>query len=86
LDEIVNTKLLILQLSNGEVAGIAGLEVYGNQGLLRFVAVVDGMRNHVYGTVLAKYVISEAKKESIQDLFLLTTTATAFLKKLRFKN
>lgn len=86
LDGLENTKLWILQLSNGEVAGIAGLEVYGNQGLLRSVAVVDGMRNHGYGAILAKYVISEAKKEPIQDLFLLTTTAPTFFKKLGFKN
>jgi amino-acid N-acetyltransferase len=85
LDSLENTRLWILQLGNGEVAGIEGLEVYGNQGLLRSVAVVAGMRNHGYGEVLTKHVISEAKKESIQDLFLLTTTAPAFFKKLGFK-
>jgi amino-acid N-acetyltransferase len=85
LDGLENTKLWIIQLGNDEVVGIAGLEVYGNQGLLRSVAVVDGMRNHGYGAILAKYVISEAKKESIKDLFLLTTSAPTFFKKLGFK-
>jgi amino-acid N-acetyltransferase len=86
LDGLENTKLWILQLKNGEVAGIAGLEVYCDQGLLRSVAVVDGMRNHGYGAILTKHVISEAKKESIPDLFLLTTTAPTFFNKFGFKN
>jgi amino-acid N-acetyltransferase len=85
LDGLENTKLWILQSGKGEVAGIAGLEAYGNQGLLRSVAVVDDMRNNGYGTVLTKHVISEAKKESIKDLFLLTTTAPEFFKKLGFE-
>ena len=39
LDGLEETKLWVLQLNNGEVVGVAGLEIYGNQGLLRSVAV-----------------------------------------------
>jgi amino-acid N-acetyltransferase len=85
LDGLEETKLWVLEESNGEVAGVAGLEVYGNQGLLRSVAVIKSMHNQGYGTSLANYVISEAKKSNVQDLFLLTTTAPAFFKKLGFK-
>ena len=74
-----------LQLGGGEVVGVAGLELYGNQGLLRSVAVADGMHNRGYGAALANYVISEARKSRVQELFLLTTTAPEFFKKLGFK-
>jgi amino-acid N-acetyltransferase len=85
LDGLEETKLWVLELSNSEVVGVAGLELYGNQGLLRSVAVIKGMYNQGYGTFLSNYVIGEAKKSQIQDLFLLTTTAPAFFKKLGFK-
>jgi hypothetical protein len=43
LDGLEGTKLWVLQMSGGEVVGVAGLELYSNQGLLRSVAVVDGL-------------------------------------------
>jgi N-acetylglutamate synthase-like GNAT family acetyltransferase len=84
LDGVEETKLWVLQSSKGEVVGVAGLEVYGNQGLLRSVAVIKSMHNQGYGTFLANYVIGEAKKSQVQDLFLLKTTTPAFFKKLGF--
>ncbi|MGD0643966.1 MAG: arsenic resistance N-acetyltransferase ArsN2 [Candidatus Bathyarchaeia archaeon] len=85
LDGLEETKLWVLQSSNGEVVGVAGLEVYDNQGLLRSVAVIKSMHNQGYGTSLASYVIGEAKRSHVRNLFLLTTTASAFFKKLGFK-
>ena len=85
LDGLEETKLWLLESGNGEVLGVAGLELYGNQGLLRSVAVTQGIQNQGVGTALANFVISEAKKSQVQDLFLITTTAPAFFKKLGFK-
>jgi amino-acid N-acetyltransferase len=85
LDGLEETKLWVFEESNGEVAGVAGLEVYGNQGLLRSVAVIKSKHNQGYGTSLVNHVIAEAKKSNVQDLFLLTTTAPVFFKKLGFK-
>lgn len=85
LDGLEETRLWVLQLKNGQVVGVAGLETYGAQGLLRSVAVSKGMHNQGYGTWLTNYVIDEAKKSQAQDLFLLTTTAPLFFKKLGFK-
>jgi amino-acid N-acetyltransferase len=85
LDGLEETKLWVLQSSNGEVVGVAGLEVHDSQGLLRSVAVIKSMHNQGFGTSLVNYVIGEAKKSQVQDLFLLTTTATAFFRKLGFK-
>ncbi len=85
LDGLEGTKLWVLELGGGEVVGVAGLELYGNQGLLRSVAVADSMHNRGYGAALANYVICEARKSRVQELFLLTTTAPEFFKKLGFK-
>ena len=67
LDRLKN-RLWILQLSS-EVVGVAGLEVYGNQGLLRSVTVIKGKRNQGYGAALANYGIGEAKKSRVQLIF-----------------
>ena len=84
-DGLEETKLWVLQSSKGEVIGVAGLEVHGNQGLLRSVAVIKSMRNQGYGTSIANHIIGEAKKRKLQNLFLLTTTAPAFFRRLGFK-
>jgi N-acetylglutamate synthase-like GNAT family acetyltransferase len=85
LDGLEDTELWVLQLSSGEFGGVAGLELYGNQGLLRSLAVTKSMHNQGYGAALVNYVIGEAKKSLVQDLFLLTTTAPEFFKKFGFK-
>ena len=85
LDGLEGTKLWVLELGGGEVVGVAGLELYGHQGLLRSVAVADSMHNRGYGAALANYVMSEARKGRVQELCLLTTTAPEFFKKLGFK-
>ena len=85
LDGLEETKLWVLESSNGKIIGVAGLEVYGDQGLLRSVAVINSMHNQGYGTALANHVIEEAKTSDILDLFLLTTTAPEFFKELGFK-
>ncbi len=85
LDGLEGTKLWVLQSGNGGILGVAGLEVYGGQGLLRSVAVVNSRHSQGYGTEIVNHVIGEAKKMDIKDLFLLTTTAPEFFKKFGFK-
>ena len=84
LDGLEETKLWILQSSNRGVIGVAGLELYGNQGLLRSVAISKSLQSRGYGISLVNYVKGEARKSGVLDLFLLTTTAPAFFKKLGF--
>jgi amino-acid N-acetyltransferase len=85
LDGLEDTKLWVLELSNGCVVGVSGLEMYEKKGLLRSVVVGSSFRGKGYGTSLVNYVIGEAKKNKVHDLFLLTTTASAFFKKFGFK-
>lgn len=85
LDELEETKLWILQSGTDEIAGVAGLEVYGEQGLLRSVAVKGQLQNQGLGRVLVDHVVGEAKKSGVVDLFLLTITAPKFFEKLGFE-
>ena len=85
LDGLENSKMWVLQENDGSVQGVAGLEVWGEKGLLRSVAVNKNLQNRGYGSSLVKYVINEAKKNGIHELLLLTTTAPDFFKKLGFK-
>ena len=85
LDGLENTKMWVLQDDNGNVVGTAGLEVWGKNGLLRSVAVKENLQDRGRGTCLVNHVIGEAKKNNIDDLFLLTQTAQTFFRKIGFR-
>ncbi len=85
LDGLENSKMWVLQESNGSIHGVAGLEVWGGKGLLRSVAVNKNLQNQGYGSSLVKHVINEARKNGIRELLLLTTTAPDLFRKLGFK-
>lgn len=85
LDGLEATKLWVLQSGTDEVVGVAGLEVYDEQGLLRSVAVKGQLQNRGLGGALVNHIVGEAKTSGVIDLYLLTTTAPKFFKELRFK-
>lgn len=85
LEGLENAKMWVLTDINGNIFGTAGLEIYGHKGLLRSVAVRKNLSNSGYGTYLVNHVIGEARKSGVHELFLLTTTAPVFFRKLGFK-
>jgi amino-acid N-acetyltransferase len=85
LDGLENSRVWVLEESDGGLGGVAALEVWGESGLLRSVAVNKGVQNRGYGSSLVRHVINEAKKNGIRELLLLTTTAPNFFRKLGFK-
>jgi len=64
--------------AGGERIGIAGLEEYGDMGLLRSVVVEAPNRGRGYGTLLCKALETTAQDNGIDTLYLLTTTASEF--------
>ena len=68
----------------GSLAGLAGLERYGTEGLLRSVVVAPELRGTGLGKALSERVVSEAGKRGVTDLYLLTTTAEGYFPKLGF--
>jgi amino-acid N-acetyltransferase len=62
----------------GRVAGVVGLERYGEIALLRSLAVAESERRSGLGRALVEHAEHEAAAQGVQHLYLLTSTAEAF--------
>lgn len=65
-------------LDHDKVIGSAGLEIYGNYGLLRSLAVHKSFRNNGIGDGLLAKVESIAKEKNLSGVYLLTETAPGY--------
>ena len=63
------------------LAGVVGLEMLGDIGLLRSLAVPDAYRGQGIGTRLIEKAEDYACAQGIKDLYLLTTTAPDYFTK-----
>jgi amino-acid N-acetyltransferase len=68
------------------VAGVAGLEPCGEDGLLRSVAVEPAYRGTGVGKVLMDGVLGLAQRLELRSLYLLTTTAREYFCRLGFSD
>jgi amino-acid N-acetyltransferase len=68
----------------GRVVGVAGLERYGDAGLLRSVAVAPGWRGSGLGRALVDRVLEDGRAAGVRDVYLLTTTAEHYFPRLGF--
>ncbi len=75
----------LLAISNGEVVGTAGAEVYGQIALLRSVAVAPGLHKQGIGKLLLESLLQEARRRDIGKLYLLTVTAPEYFAQYGFK-
>jgi amino-acid N-acetyltransferase len=69
---------------NGEVIGSVGLEVYGEEALLRSAVVDERNRNAGLGTKLYNSLLERARSLGIKRLVLLTNTAEEFFRRKGF--
>ncbi len=83
-DLIPSVKKFLL-LSESEVIGTGGLEIFGNIGLIRSVSVADAYKGKGYGKEISSRLESAAKQLNVQELFLLTDTAKDFFVKLDYQ-
>ena len=70
--------------SDGQVIGVEGIEVYGNDGLLRSAAVVSDWRGKGVGDALTRDRIEWARRRGLRSLYLLTTTAGDYFPRFGF--
>jgi len=66
------------------LTGCAAVEVYGEAGLLRSVAVDAGHRGEGLGEALTKAALELARKRGVRNIYLLTTTARHFFPRFGF--
>jgi len=74
----------VVREDDGRVVGVAGLEVHGEDGLLRSVAVDAAYRGQALGAKLVAAVVERAVLLRLRELYLLTTTAGGYFARLGF--
>jgi amino-acid N-acetyltransferase len=70
--------------SRGQVVAVAGMERYGDYGLLRSVAVAQDWRGTGVGRTLVERVLDEGRSAGVREVYLLTTTAEHYFPRLGF--
>lgn len=68
----------VARAGTGALIGAAGVERYGNWGLLRSVAVLPAWRGGGVGGALARDRIAWARAQGLDGLYLLTDTAAEY--------
>jgi amino-acid N-acetyltransferase len=81
-----NLKNFFKLIDHDEILAIVALELYGRDGILRSLAVIDRVRNLGLGTEMVHYIEKKAQSMGVTRLFLLTETAKDFFKKLHYSN
>jgi amino-acid N-acetyltransferase len=70
--------------ADGSIIGVEGIEVHGNDGLLRSAAVVSAWRGKGVGDALTRDRIEWARRRGLRSLYLLTTTAGEYFPRFGF--
>jgi amino-acid N-acetyltransferase len=68
----------VVREDDGRVVGVAGLEVHGEDGLLRAVAVDEAYRGQGLAAALVAAAMERARLVPLRAVYLLTTTAKAY--------
>lgn len=77
-DDITQNTRLFTFYDDGMLTGIVGVEIKGEDGLLRSLCVTEDKRTSGSGTSLVEYIEDYARQHGVKHLYLLTTTAAAF--------
>jgi arsenate reductase (thioredoxin) len=83
--DITDATKLFVATEGNNVIGTIGIELYDNLGLLRSLAVNNAYRGKAAGKNLVTFIEAFAKNNDIKELFLLTTTASAFFSRLSYQ-
>lgn len=75
----------LLAQEQGELIGTVGVEIHGQVGLLRSVAVSEPQRSQGLATRLVRQAITYATQTGLTDLYLLTTTARQYFPRFGFQ-
>lgn len=78
------TKRFFCASVGGEIVGYVGLEIAGNDALLRSAVIFSRARHRGHGRVMVDQLLRLASDYGIERVWLLTTTATGFFAKLGF--
>jgi amino-acid N-acetyltransferase len=71
--------------SDGSPSGLVGLEIYGSDALLRSLVVGENARGKGLGSALTDHAEQYAASKGVRSIYLLTTTAETFFKRLGYE-
>ncbi|WP_027893731.1 arsenic resistance N-acetyltransferase ArsN2 [Calidithermus chliarophilus] len=74
----------LLEFDGETLVGCAGLEVYGDTGLLRSVVVRPEYRSRGVAGRLVRALLEQARRQGLKSLSLLTTTAEGYFPRYGF--
>ena len=74
----------LLAKQGGMLVGVAGLELFGHVGLLRSVAVSPTHQGKGIAGQLVAQLLSDADKQGLQEIYLITTTADRYFDRYGF--
>lgn len=83
-EDIRDSSSMFVLLDGNEHAGVIGIEIYGKDALLRSLCVSEERRNAGAGKTLVLFLEDMATKKFVENLYLLTTTATKFFEHLGY--
>ena len=70
---------------SGQIVGSVGLEICGEFGLLRSLALSESLRGQGIGEQLVGQIEEYARSKNISSIYLLTTTADQFFTHLGYQ-
>jgi amino-acid N-acetyltransferase len=68
-----------------QILGSVGIEICGEFGLLRSLALTESLRGQGIGTRLVKHIEEYAHSKKINSIYLLTTTADQFFTRIGYQ-
>jgi amino-acid N-acetyltransferase len=74
-----------LEFANENLIGCAGLEIHGDAGLLRSVAIASSHRSQGLGSKLVQTILEHARQQKLSSLSLLTETAHGYFPRFGFQ-
>jgi amino-acid N-acetyltransferase len=84
-EDITDTTPLFTLYNEGVLIGVIGLEIRGEDGLLRSLCVDESKRTSGSGKHLVSFIENYAKEHGVKNLYLLTTTAAPFFTALSYE-
>jgi amino-acid N-acetyltransferase len=75
----------VVREDDGRVVGVGGLELYGEDGLLRSLAVEADYRGQGLGASLVEAICARAQRLDLGVVYLLTTDADRYFARLGFE-
>ncbi|KAB7726895.1 GNAT family N-acetyltransferase [Rudanella paleaurantiibacter] len=79
-----NLDHFMVALNGDQLVGVAGLELFSNEALLRSVAVKPSYQGHQIANQLVDRLFEKAQSLGLQNLYLITTTADGYFARRGF--